>query len=525
MIVDENVEAVEVNKNEKDYSVVIKSLSEFNENKQKRFLKKEFAVPFEVVEADKKFIDNNLRTGIELESAFIPNNSRLNSSLIPTASYDVLNDFGVERVYCDGSILPYGKEIVFTGSNESFIPYCERLERVETKIARASDERFEVNNGSTSCHITLITPQFKKMPKTYLANFYQLYRKYCDAILWLCSATYENRKEEMEYLKRLYSYELINRVLYQMKKDKCSNEEIDNMNLKLNDGIGQLGNFDIFDMNDNKNFSKEYVDRNGELKHKEKIINPLRIIRRGIKQYAMPLMRYSPIVSSFESVVGKYGKYYGINFDKQNFTRGNASLNGIFLEIRVCDRIVVPQALTSIKCMFEALLLKAIDLSAYGLLNVECNGFLNSWQITKECVKKMMNGEEISEKDRKYLTDKSIELIKMLKPYMARKNKEAAEILKQLAEKPISIRYREGKNNKELIKEIVYTKPKHYESEMTIRQIMTLGLVEGNCQKEWKEKVANMLKISERSVEHNLQRINETNEVIFDNELKGYVIM
>lgn len=511
LIIDEDEKKTKVEMKDDKEKPIVKDLTEFNEFKKRRFLKSEMGIPSERVQQDKAFISKCLRSGIELETPFLDNQDgtmRTNLQKMITGTYAVLNDYGVERFYADGTISPCGYEIVFTGSNENFNAYRDRLAKVERRLKNLAVKGYETNNGSSSCHITLLTSQQKKLPMIYLMNFYQLYRKYCDVLLWLGSATYEKRKEEVEYLKRRYSND-VDKYLRQIKG--LSVEEARNLLTPFN--TLDFGDDDVIEVNTFNNLN-------------EKLPNSDRIVRRGLLQYANPIMTKSPIKNEAIRVLKAYGKYRGINFDKQSTTRGNGALNGIMVEIRTTDRIPVPSALTSIKAMYEAMLLKAIDLSQYGILNVECNGVLNAWQKTKECVAKMCEGKALSEKDISYLQRKAKEFIHYLKPQLMRDNSKAVEILEQLAIKPISIRYREGKTNAQIEKELYGSKKKNFKSEIALRQIIDLLLIEANSSMEWKKKASKMMGISERSVEHNIAKINESGEkIFFDEGIKSYMIV
>jgi len=508
-VVDEQEKKIDVA--DRDEKVVVKDLTQFNAFKKKRFLKDEMAVPLSQVKKDKAFIQKCLRTGIELETPFIDNNNRSVQDSVRrmiTSNYNVLNDYGVERYYNDYTVSPFGYEIVFSGSNEDFEGYHSRLKKVESKLKNLAVKGYETNNGSSSCHITLLTSQFKKLPTIYLMNFYQLYRKYADALLWLGSATYENRKEEIEYLMRIYS----GKIRQTFADENMSSEKINN--------IMRGFNSECYDLLREKDI---FVNGGSGA---ERIINENRIVRRGLLQYANPIMTKSPIKHSAKNLMGFYKKYRGVNFEKQNFTRGNNYLNGLMVEVRSTDRIAVPSALTSIKCLYEAMLFKAIDLSQYGIINVECNGVLNAWQKTKETVYKICNGEKLSKSDTSYLQKKSVEFLKMLKTYFMRGNEKAFDILNQLAEKPISMRYREGKKNSKIEKELIGSKKREYKSEIALRQIMDLLLIEAKNSVEWKRKASKVLGISERSVEHNISKINDSGEkIFFDEEVKSYVVV
>lgn len=435
------------------------------EFRQKHFFHLEKAVKPSQIYADRIYFEKNLRVGFELECSNIPGRcEEIGRLLRATVAYNDINSF-VHRVYMDGSVTPNGVEVVFKGSMENFSTYLENLSDVEKKMKSLLAKGRIINNSTSSCHITLLTSQNKEIPDTYLANFYQLYRKYCDALLWLSSATYEPREPEL---------------------------------------------------------------------HPEGRMNKNRIIRKGISHFGQPLMIKSPQFNTVKDIAHTYGKYYGMYFKEsteyQNDVLGvqhwmaNGNPNGLCVEFRFPDRIPVPSATVSLKCLLQAMLFKSLDLSEFGIMNVEANGE-GDWGKTKAMIEKICLGQELTKQDIKYLQSKSDALIDFVYPNLKSFDGQSIEVLRKLAELPVSLRYACGDDDSRIIRELTPKKSLEFETERTVRNLITLQLVKAKSAGEWRKKAAKEVGISERMVIHTLTRISRFYNVSYDKELQGYILV
>lgn len=419
--------------------------------------------------SDRAWLEKNLRVGIELESSNIKTSVGDTRTLLHAQSdYDKLNNWVFDVVH-DGSVSPRGVEVIFKGSNEDFKTYHKALKEVEDNLKILAVPDHCINNSTTSAHITLLTSQLKELPDTYLANLYQLFRKYADSLLWLASSTYEDRRGELP------------------------------------------------------------VEQGTE-------INRNRIVRKGITQYANPLMTRTPQTNRIMDIAVHYNsKYWGIFFkDSTTSTPShkvgrqcwmmNGNPNGLCVEFRFVDRITVPYALVSIKCLLQALLFKAMAISEFGIMNIEANGNF-SWEKTKQTTAKLCNGERLTKADKKYLTDKSNYLIDLLYGNLKSFDGQSIEVLRKLAEKPISLRYAEGQTDEQIEKALTPKKYAEFETERTVRNIIELQLIKADTPKKWRQSVADELGISERMVRHTLTRMSRLYNVGYDKEVKSYILI
>ena len=421
----------------------------------KHFFKVELAVQPDKIKEDKAYFLRTLRSGIELESANINlSDTEIARRLGADGNYNEINHW-VQRVYCDGTIRPCGQEIVFKGSTECFDSYLKGLSDVEGKLRRMLTSGRHINNDSVSAHITLLTSQNKELPEAYVANYYQLYRKFCDALLWLSGSTYQPRNPEINPTP-----------------------------------------------------------------------NPHWIVRSGLRQYANPLMMKSPANGTMAQISRNDSKYVGMYFKNSDGQQwlDNGSPNGLCVEFRFVDRISVPPALVAFKCLLQALLFKAVELSEFGVLNVEANGG-DSWEKTKLMTTKISSGVALTDGDKQYLVEKSQMLIDFIYPNLRSFDGKSVEILRKLAVLPIHQRYAQGKTDDEIIKDLTPRKQAEYEKEREVRRIIQLQLVKQDTATEWSKKVGGMLGISERTIRHILTKLSGEYKLDFDREIKSYIII
>lgn len=421
----------------------------------KHFGRADKAVSPERIKEDKAYLMKVVRTGIELESARVPE-SRLQQafgvdSRDDPSRYSQCNQW-VQRVYCDGSISPSGSEIVFKGNSECFDSYHRALKRTEAIIKQFAEG--VVNNDSTSSHTTILTSQSRELPDTYIANYYQLYRKFADALLWMASATYQPRDPETRYFSTSADF----------------------------------------------------------------------IVRGGLRQYAPPLMTESPLRRSISEIARSQGSHYhGMFFKSDNQWLENGNPNGFVIEFRFFDRITIPVAMTSLKCLLQALLFKAVELSEFGILNIEAGE--GSWEKTKQMLVKITEGQKLSADDKEYLRQKSHLLVNFVYPNLRSFDGKSVSVLRLLADKPISQRYRDGDNDDKIEKDLVPKEKGEFETERELRRIIQLQLVKEPDATKWGKKVASMLGVSDRMVRHTIAKLGDDANLFYDKEVGSYIMV
>jgi hypothetical protein len=174
--------------------------------------------------------------------------------------------------------------------------------------------------------------------------------------------------------------------------------------------------------------------------------------------------------------------------------------------------------------MLEAMLFKAIELSEFGVLNLEADG-LDAWNKTKEITEKISEGERLTATEKAYLIKKSQSLIDFITPNLRTFDGKSISVLKALAEKPIHQRYRDGETDEKIEKDLTPRIFPEGKTEKDLRRIIQLQLVSAQDKGEWEQKVAEYLGVGDRMLRHSLNRLGKNYAIRFDKEIGGFVLI
>jgi len=194
-------------------------------------------------------------------------------------------------------------------------------------------------------------------------------------------------------------------------------------------------------------------------------------------------------------------KYGWVNY---NYTRFNNSgdVRQLHLEMRVCDGLLSPSAVSAIACMFYALMIKAVEISRYGVLEVGSDEWLVNANRIKETLlnnkKGWKDGDRFcnTSKLHKYydvLIKESLELVRQLKHILLDIGP-AYGILEQLAERPAALRLSKGETWEDIEQSLVVAVPDESAIEGALSMYIDLRLVNGaKTIEEWVTEVSKTL--------------------------------
>lgn len=175
------------------------------------------------------------------------------------------------------------------------------------------------------------------------------------------------------------------------------------------------------------------------------------------ERYRVSVLDISPTTQSMSqvqrSVAENAGgtKYGWVNYNYTNFTAGG-DVSRLHFEMRVCDFLVSPSAVAAVACMLFALLIKAVEISRYGLLDLSDSAWLRQAHSIKEVLlnnrKDWKAGDRFSDtsKLKKYygaLADESRQMIGQLKHILMDLGP-AYQVLERLAEEPCALKLVKG---------------------------------------------------------------------------------
>jgi hypothetical protein len=149
----------------------------------------------------------------------------------------------------------------------------------------------------------------------------------------------------------------------------------------------------------------------------------------------------------------KYGfvNYQFLKFDKNN------DLKTFHIEFRHLDGLPVPSALSAFACLWHAIVIKAVEISRYGILEMESNEWLKKASTIK---KSMLNNvgdwgaERFSDTSKLHqyediLRDESLDLVRQVKHILLQKGP-SYDVLESIALNPLSYRRENGDSWEEI---------------------------------------------------------------------------
>jgi hypothetical protein len=167
------------------------------------------------------------------------------------------------------------------------------------------------------------------------------------------------------------------------------------------------------------------------------------------EKFRVSLLKTSPIFMSIPDIMDSIGELVGKRrYGSLNLSNTKLDGSRLHLEFRVCDMIVSESYMTAMCCLFYAIIMKAVDISCYGLLNVEDSNWIAKEQSIKN---DFINGAGRGYGDDRrsntvslykhtsFLSLKALELIDLLSPILSG-FEPSEEVLRNIAIKPVSFR-------------------------------------------------------------------------------------
>lgn len=240
------------------------------------------------------------------------------------------------------------------------------------------------------------------------------------------------------------------------------------------------------------------------------------------EKFRVSVLDISAILNNIESVknqvydISGSNKYAWVNYKFTQLSPNN-DINRLHVEMRSLDGMQSPSAIAAMACLFYALMIKAIEISRYGIVEIGNPEWMKQTRKVKKAL--LNNKKSYDDEDRfgdtsnlhKYydtLIRESLDLVRQLKHILIQIGP-AYQVLEQIAEKPIALRRCEGKSWKEI--EEVLSVPVSEESilETNINEYIDLQLIDDcKTQEEWVHMVCKSCK-EEMNMDFDEEEINE----------------
>jgi hypothetical protein len=195
-------------------------------------------------------------------------------------------------------------------------------------------------------------------------------------------------------------------------------------------------------------------------------------------------------------------KYGWINYDNTSFNN-KGEVNRFHVEFRACDGLLSPSAIAAIACMYYALVIKAVEISRYGVVEIGDEAWLKRSQEIKEAMlnnnKSYQDGDRFSDTSRLYkyydiLIGESLDLVQQLKAILM-KIGPAYDVLEKLAERPVALRRTDGETWEKIESDLQVKLNDEGKIELALSEIVTLNQIT-DCKdiNEWVNVVEEILK-------------------------------
>lgn len=219
------------------------------------------------------------------------------------------------------------------------------------------------------------------------------------------------------------------------------------------------------------------------------------------EKFRISVLEISPVTKSMSDVAAQIAeksnklankdKYGWVNYNSTHFI-GNA-IDIFHVEMRVADSTMCPSYYAGMACLFYSLLIKAAEISRYGVLKVGDEGWLKHATILKEAILNGTGGYDGARVGytknalnyREEYTSQGIEMLNQLKGILI-KIGPAYEVLLKLVQKPVALRRIDGDTWKDIENDIAVEVKDTDQIEFRLNEIIDLRHIE-DCRtiEEW----------------------------------------
>jgi len=255
-------------------------------------------------------------------------------------------------------------------------------------------------------------------------------------------------------------------------------------------------------------------------------------------KFRIPVSRYSALHNKMRRVqeemkqnIEKNGKYASVAYHFCRFDDEN-QVSTFHVENRIADGCLSPSVVTAWAAMIYSMVLKAVRLSQYGVLEVGDKDFVTQLAAVAP---HLVNGQERPYGEERFadtrmlaphfpfLTELSLELVSLLKSELIYHGP-AYQILTALANKPVALRRIEGQSWEDIEKSL-WNQPQP-ESPLgeEIREVVDLARV-SDCpvQDEWVAEVAAMLGRAPEEVRDVVRGLTEAGAIRWSDPMGSFI--
>jgi len=231
------------------------------------------------------------------------------------------------------------------------------------------------------------------------------------------------------------------------------------------------------------------------------------------EKFRVSVLPISAVLNSMQSVKNQVAEYAGgtkygwVNYKYTEFNR-EGDVSRFHIELRALDGVLCPSVVAAIACLYYALIIKAVEISKYGVVEVGDKAWMKQSQKVKEAL--LNNCKGYGDGDRfghtenlhKYydiLTEESLDLVRQLKHILISIGP-AYDILEALAQKPVSLRRIDGDSWEKIEEDLAVPMTEENKFDKLLSEWIDLRVIT-ECQNvdEWTHEIAQALKSSDEA--------------------------
>ncbi len=219
------------------------------------------------------------------------------------------------------------------------------------------------------------------------------------------------------------------------------------------------------------------------------------------EKFRVSILDISPVINDMRKVVeavhhkSSGSKYGFVNYDNTRFTGGD--IDRFHVEFRGADSTLCPSWYAALACMHYAMVIKAVEISRYGMLKVGDEEWLNRAKKMKEVIlnncgdysgPRTSNTSKLLD-NRTYFIKESLDLVGQLKGILLKLGP-AYDVLMKIAERPAAMRLLDGDTWEDIEKSLEMKMDDVDALEVKMNEIIDLKLIE-DCSNlgEWVKEV------------------------------------
>jgi hypothetical protein len=214
------------------------------------------------------------------------------------------------------------------------------------------------------------------------------------------------------------------------------------------------------------------------------------------EKFRVSILPFSAVRGSMQKVQQEVSqnaggnKYGWVNYNNCMFD-GSGNISRFHVEMRVMDGLMSPSAVAAVSCLYFALMIKAVEISRYGVVEVGDKNWMDKAEMVKKDLlnntKGYQDGDRFGDTSRLHkhyetLISESFDLISQLK-HLLMKTGPSYEILEKLAERPCALRRCDGTSWPEIEKDLNVEMTKDDLLVNKLSEIIDLRLVD-QCKSE-----------------------------------------